>query len=99
MARKTVEVSVLKDIVNDVLRTSTNEFGMTEGVRTGMIFLLEKVLFDTGNYKGYRQLMLADVPKGEKPGISVNETGLIEHTPVEVRFDKNTTDTSRREYF
>ena len=99
MARKTIEVETLKNIVNEVLATSTDEYGATRGYRQGMMNLLEEVLHDTGNYKGYRNLMLKDVPAGEKPGIMVNETGLIEHTPIEVRFDKATTDNTRVHYF
>jgi hypothetical protein len=99
MARKTFEVETLKNIVNEVLATSSSEYGCTRDRRQGMMNLLEKVLHETGNYRGFRNLMLKDVPAGEKPGIMVNETGLIEHTPIEVRFDKATTDNTRVHYF
>lgn len=37
--------------------------------RKGVMMMLEKVLFDTGNYKGFRYLTEEEVPKGQEPGI------------------------------
>ncbi len=99
MARKTIEIETLKNLVNDILANTTNDFGPTRDIRRGAMNVLEAALHNTGNYRGFRNLMLKDVPLGEKPGIAVNETGLIEHTPIEVRFDKATTDNTRVHYF
>ncbi len=99
MARKTIDIEKLKEIVNSMLANTTDDFGPTRGIRQGAMNVLESALHETGNYRGFRHLMLKDVPLGEKPGIAVNETGLIEHTPVEIRFDKATTDNTRVHYF
>jgi hypothetical protein len=67
MARKTVQVSSVIEYVNNMLR---NSFGaVTSEERLGMIDVLEQILHDTGNYRGYRYLTQEEVPSGEKPGI------------------------------
>ena len=50
--RKTLQVSKLIDDVNHLLDVST----CTPDVRFGMIAVLEQVLHDTGNYKGYNNV-------------------------------------------
>ena len=64
--RKTIEVSQLVAHVNESLRTSTD----SPEVRLGMILLLDKVLFETGNYNGFRYLYEYEVPSGHRPGIN-----------------------------
>lgn len=67
MARKTVKVETVVGYVNSMLQHS---FGScTTDERMGMIDVLEQILHDTGNYKGYRYLTQDEVPAGEKPGI------------------------------
>lgn len=68
MARKTVDVSKMVDTVNEVLAQSE----CTPDMRQGMMNLLENVLHETGNYKGFRYLAINEVPKGELPGINGN---------------------------
>jgi hypothetical protein len=53
MARKTVSVEYVKERANTFLATSDDSMA---GMRRGMAALLESVLFETGNYKGFRYL-------------------------------------------
>lgn len=53
VARKTIQVEAVKKTVNDMLRNSIPE--LQEG-RIGAYMVLERVLFDTGNYHGYRYI-------------------------------------------
>jgi len=80
--RKTFNVNEYRQAVNGMLATSE----CSSDVRQGMINMLEDILFQTGNYMGFRYLMQNQVPPGEKPGINVNSTGLIESTPDIERF-------------
>jgi hypothetical protein len=66
MARKTIEVQQIKDLVNFQLRNSTCA---TPDRRQGAIDILEAVLHYTGNYKGFRYLGSPDLPEGITPGI------------------------------
>jgi hypothetical protein len=52
-ARKTVTVEAVKAAANAMLRDSIP--AMTDG-RVGIATLLERVLHDTGNYKGFRYI-------------------------------------------
>ena len=90
MARKTFKVEDLVKVVNHSLRNG----GDTADTRIGMIALIEQVLHDSGNYKGYRYLTQAEIPSPHKPGIQVDENGEV--LPYPDRF-KDTDDT-RREY-
>lgn len=82
MRKKTFNVDEYRQTVNQLLAMSE----CSSDVRQGMINMLEKILFQTGNYKGFQYLMQNQVPPGEKPGINVNSTGLIESTPDIERF-------------
>ena len=53
--RKTFEVAEFRDAVNGMLRDSVDGAGMS-GVREGLSAALERVLHDTGNYRGYSYL-------------------------------------------
>jgi hypothetical protein len=53
MARKTVNVSFLKQLSNEILANSVSE---ASEVRNGVIIVLETVLLETDNYKGFRYL-------------------------------------------
>ena len=66
MARKTVDVDALRIKVNSMLANSTGSISE----RIGMFQVLEDVLLDSGNYKGFRYLTEAEVPEGFKPGIN-----------------------------
>lgn len=63
--RKTVNVDDLRVQVNDMLRLST----CSREMRCGMRGILETVLHNTGNYRGFRYLDQDEVPKGALPGI------------------------------
>ena len=52
MKRKTIRVEDLIDNVNCLLDLST----CSPDVRFGMIAILEQVLHDTGNYKGFNNI-------------------------------------------
>jgi hypothetical protein len=71
MGRKTIEVERLVEMVNDVLQQSAED---QKGIRQGMINMLESVLFETKNYKGFRYLNQNEV-NTPYPGIWLNEDG------------------------
>lgn len=52
MSRKTVEVSKVLAEANAMLANDK----LSDGERQGIIALLERILFDTGNYQGYNFL-------------------------------------------
>jgi hypothetical protein len=92
--KKTFNVDAYRTMVNECLALSE----CNADVRKGMLTMLEEILHQTGNYKGFQYLMQNQVPADQKPGIFVNFTGLIESTPVEERFDRNLTDSTRVRY-
>jgi hypothetical protein len=88
--RKTIVVEKLLKEVNDMLKNSTCE----PDVRNGMCAVLESVLHSTGNYNGYRHLCGGEVPSGHKAGVHFDENRLI--LPYPDRFKD--TDNTRRLY-
>jgi hypothetical protein len=92
--KKTFNVNEYRTMVNETLAKSTCSADM----RQGMITMLEEILHQTGNYRGFKYLMQCDIPVGQKPGIFVNSSGLIEETSVEERFDRDSTDSTRVYY-
>jgi hypothetical protein len=92
--KKTFNVNEYRTMVNEILAKSTCSADM----RQGMITMLEEILHQTGNYRGFNYLMQNQVPAGEKPGIFVNSSGLIEATPIEKLFDRDSTDSTRVYY-
>lgn len=69
MGRKTFSVSELTELVNNTLSVSW----VKPEYREGMIATLERVLHDTGNYRGYRYLTSNEVPAGHQPGIRYDD--------------------------
>ena len=74
--RKTMKVADLKDYANNQLSTSIRYERQKEGLesidaefRKGVMAMIEAVLMDTDNYKGYRYLAQDEVPTGSTPGI------------------------------
>lgn len=65
--RKTFSVQDLKAKVNHNNRYST----CSREIRQGWNHLLETVLHDTGNYRGFGFLMPGQVPEGHPPGINL----------------------------
>lgn len=87
--RKTIDVKYLVATVNEALRVSATD----HKTRLGMIVLLENVLHETGNYRGYRYLTISEVPDGHKPGV---QYCLGEPLPYPDRFYN--TDSTRIQY-
>ena len=90
MARKTFNVDDFRQKANISLFTSPPD---EASCRTAVIVMLESVLMETGNYKGYRYLGQDELPAGSLPGINKP----LEELSIEERFAN--TDTTRRYYF
>jgi hypothetical protein len=90
MARKTINVASLVESANEVLR---GDFG-NQSYRRGIIRMIEPILHDTGNYKGFRHLLINEIPIGNKPGI--NYLGDMPHPNYKMRFAN--TDETRIQY-
>lgn len=90
MAKKTFSVPSLKELVNKRLLDSPDEQWQ---FRVGMYLVLEDVLHEAGQYKGFSYLTLDDMKKslnGETPGIVYGKVGSGDNTFP---------DESRRAYF
>lgn len=85
MAKKTIKVIELINKANSMLQKSTCD---PEG-RLGIMTLLESVLSDTGNHRGFRYLRETEVPEGHKAGIYY----------VNGEPDCNNTDRTRVKYY
>jgi hypothetical protein len=88
MAKTTIKVDELKSMINLAI---ASDCSLRSEVRAAYANLLEQVLNNTGNYKGYRYLTENEIPVGFKPGIRTWSTS------AEKRFDN--TDNTRVEYF
>ncbi len=76
MARKTITIDNLVDKINTTLRLSTAD----RSQRQSLCCLLENILHETGNYRGFRYLTQAEVPADHLPGIIrgvVGDQGVI----------------------
>ena len=95
MASKAVRdfVTALVQNVNVVLAVSE----CSSDVRQGQINVVSEALHRAKMYKGFRYLMLDEVPSGQLPGIVVH--GSIEATPYQVRFADGSVDSTRIEFF
>lgn len=67
-ARKTVEVQPILDSVNNFLKVSEDSANR----RQGHIDVITSVLFECGNYAGFRYLTQAEVPENQLPGIRLS---------------------------
>lgn len=90
MPRKTIKVEQIKDLVNQSLANSVDGNYITPQWRFGLCFMLEQILHDTDNYKGYWALRENEVPLGQKPGIIFDESSDQNHQYP---------DDSRRRYY
>lgn len=54
--RKTVEVDTVRKIANDMLAYPGDILESNKVGRTAIAVMLERILMDTGNYKGFRYL-------------------------------------------
>jgi hypothetical protein len=73
MARKTINVDELRDKTNEMLAKST----CSPDVRQGTIDILEYVLHETGNYKGFRYLTEREVPDMHLPGVRYDGNNIL----------------------
>ncbi len=96
MSKKTINVEYVKQKVNISLKNSLDEY-CPKAQRQGMINVLEMILHESGNYKGFRYLLLTEVPETALPGMVVN--GTVESIPLEIRFKEGDVDSTRVEYF
>ena len=90
MARKTIKVADVVGFVNEELARVNST---VEG-RQAMMLLAERVLHETGCYKGFWHLSDLDLPKEVKPGIRYYDNGGVND---EHKFDD--TDRTRVQYF
>jgi hypothetical protein len=93
MARKTVDIEVLKKYVNDICKFSMNE---SRDIRQGAMNVLEEVLHTTGNYKGFRYLCPDEMEAGMTVGINSKYGSPAETMTYDERFKD--TDNTRVEY-
>ena len=85
MARQTLQIARAVEIANGMLRNSV----VPPEERKAIIVLIETVLHETTNYRGFRYLTADEVPLGHKPGIARQSDGVSNVYP----------DESRRAYF
>jgi hypothetical protein len=79
MKRKTIEVQQIKDYVNERLAKSVDNEYVSPAWRFGLCTMLEMILHETGNYKGYNNLYKHQVPEGQKPGIIFDDSPAANH--------------------
>jgi len=89
-ARKNIEVAAVKNMFNETLRTSYPD---DRRIRERLQYMLEKLLHETGNYKGFRYLLASECD-GD-PGI-IYQDGQP-HYDYRLRFAG--TDPTRVEYY
>lgn len=89
--RKTINVTDLVDMVNGMLKLSESD---RADVRQGAMNVLEGVLHETGNYKGFRYLLKDEVLSGN-PGVNYLDGN--PHPNPTTRFAE--TDRTRVEYY
>ena len=67
--RKTINVAEVRYTVNHILATATTDDDKHRQYRMGMILLLEDMLMQTGNYKGYAYLTQDEIIPDCRPGV------------------------------
>lgn len=77
--RKTVAVTEAVAVANRMLANSTGTG------RQGIIVLIETLLHESGNYRGFRYLEAHEVPAGQLPGIIPGETNAENQYPDDTR--------------
>ena len=95
--RKTVNVDFIVTVVNSMLANGIDTPEL-ESIRMGAIILLECVLHETGNYKGFRYLIDEEVPQG-RPGVRYEDGPNGFRVPcqdIQKRFEN--CDETRRQY-
>lgn len=92
-ARKTIPIMDIKKRVNNFLR-DTKDFMKPE--RESMAMMLESILTDTGNYKGFGYITKESMKANSKEGTTF---GIGEWDDKKFRFDFAVTDSSRIYYY
>ena len=64
-SRKTYEIKKIVEHANKMLKLKNQ----TQSERQGIIFILEEILHESGNYYGWIYLRKDDLPEGVLPGI------------------------------
>ena len=67
--RKTINVAEVRYTVNHILATAIHDDDKHRQYRMGMILLLEDILMQTGNYKGYSYLTQDEIIPDCRPGV------------------------------
>lgn len=85
MSRKTIDVQEMKKFANSVLASKWVDGtpAYTPAYRLGICTMIERVLMDSGNYKGYAMLEASDLGEGIEPGIvyeSVSDFEILDET-------------------
>lgn len=93
MKRKTIPVTEVVDMVNEMLKLSE---ASRVDIRQGAINVLEQVLFNTRNYHGFRYLMKNEVISGN-PGVNQDDSTGEPCLDYGARFAN--TDSTRVHYF
>jgi hypothetical protein len=66
MAKKTIKVTDIVEQANAYLALPEETSGASEQFRRGVIAMVERVLFETGNYKGFNYLKSELLPESER---------------------------------
>ena len=90
--RKTINVESVRILVNSMLSGSAQDDHVDRAYREGAISVLEEILHESGNYRGFRYLTAEELPKSCIPGVHRDEG--LSH---EEKFIN--TDGTRRFYF
>lgn len=94
--RKTINIESVRVLVNQMLRDSHQSDHLCDksdiSFREGAISVLEEILHDSGNYRGFRYLTEDEVFKDCLPGVRRGED-----LSYEEKF--NNTDETRRYYY
>jgi len=93
MPRKRFNIDDFRHRANETLASSTGSADQ----RQGIMWAIEHVLLDTGNYRGFRYLTANEVPAGHVPGINISPIDGQHMEDHEARFTN--TDRTRVSYF
>ncbi len=80
--RKTISVEMVRNIANDMLRNSPDQ---DKDFREGINTMLERILMETGNYRGFAYLTWEDMLtsfNGTSVGIDNGSFENTDHTRV-----------------
>jgi hypothetical protein len=81
--KKTIQVETVKKMVNHTLLHSPDD---AKGERQGLCMLLEKILMDTGNYRGFNYLTKEKMKESEY-GVSIGINSPAVELTIEKKFE------------